>query len=182
MKKKTFQLTLSAMFVALGVLFPMLFHGIGLGSVFLPLFWPLAAAAFFLELPIALAVAALIPIVSSLVSGMPPVSPPILQVIVLELLLLAGTTVSLYSRTKWGLFWPLLIGLFLSRIFLFLIVTLIAPLFGLPPKVFSTAMVIQGMPGVLAILILVPIIVNRIKHEPIFSTRTKDVKRTQSLL
>ena len=171
MKKKTYQLTLSAMFVALGVLFPMLFHSVGLGSAFLPLFWPIAAAAFFLDLPLALAVALLTPIVSSLITGMPPVSPPILQVILLELAMLASATVLFYSRTRWGLLWPLLIGLILSRIILILVVAILAPLLGLPPKLFSLTMLVQGMPGVIAIVILVPILINRIKHEPIFSSR-----------
>ena len=171
MKKKTYQLTLSAMFVALGVLFPMLFHGVGVGAVFLPMFWPIAAAAFFLDLPIALVAALLTPLVSSLITGMPPVSPPILQIIALELVVLASTIVLFYRRTRLGLLWPLLIGLTLSRIVLILVVKIFAPILGLPPQLFSLTVVMQGMPGVIAILILVPLIINRIKHEPIFSSR-----------
>ena len=159
------------MFVALGVLFPMLFHGVGVGAVFLPMFWPIAAAAFFLDLPIALVAALLTPLVSSLITGMPPVSPPILQIIALELVVLASTIVLFYRRTRLGLLWPLLFGLILSRIILILIVTIFAPFLGLPPQLFSLTVVMQGMPGVIAIVILVPLIINRIKHEPIFSSR-----------
>ena len=159
------------MFVALGVLFPVLFHGVGLGSIFLPLYWPVAVAAFFLDLPLTIAVALLSPLLSSLVTGMPPVSPPVLQVIMVELLFLGGATTLFYSRTRWGLIWPLLAGLILSRVVLFFILVALAPLLHLPPKVFSFSFLIQGMPGVIAIFILAPIIVNRIKHEPVFFTR-----------
>lgn len=171
MKKRTQQLTLSAMFVALGVLFPMLFHGVGLGSIFLPLYWPVAVAAFFLDVPLTIAVALLAPLLSSLVTGMPPVSPPVLQVIMLELFVLGGVTILCYSKTRWGLIWPLLAGLMLSRIVLFFVIIAMAPLLNLPPKAFSMTILIQGTPGIIAILILAPIIVNRIKHEPIFLSR-----------
>ncbi len=171
MNKRTQQMTLSAMFMAFGVLFPMLFHGLGLGSIFLPMFWPVAAAAFFLDAPLAIAVALLAPVLSSMITGMPPVSPPILQVMMAELFFLAAATSLFYTRTRWGIFWPLLIGLLLSRIVLFLTVIALAPLLGLPPTMFSVTMVVQGMPGVVAILILLPIVMNRIKHEPVFSLR-----------
>lgn len=159
------------MFVALGVLFPMLFHGVGLGGIFLPLYWPVAVAAFFLDLPLTIAVALLAPLLSSLVTGMPPVSPPVLQIIMVELFVLGGATIVAYSKTRWGLIWPLLVGLILSRAVLFFVIVALAPLLHLPPKVFSMTILIQGMPGVISILILAPIIVNRIKHEPIFSAR-----------
>ena len=171
MRKKTLALTLSAMFVALGVLFPIMFHSVGLGSIFLPMFWPIAAAAFFLDWPIAVAAAVLTPLVSSLFTGMPPVSPPIMQMIMLELSVLAYATVAVYRRTRLGLFWPLLIGLIFSRIMLILFIVIVAPLFGLPPKLFSLGLLMQGLPGVMTILIVTPIIVSRIKHEPIFSNR-----------
>lgn len=168
MTKRTELLTLSAMFMALAVLFPMLFHAVGAGSVFLPMFWPVLAAAFFLNLPFALTVGILSPIVSTMLTGMPPISPPILHIIIIELSVLAVVTNLLYRNTSWGVFWPALIGLLLSRIILFLVVLIIAPLLGLPPQIFSTALVLQGIPGVVAMLIVIPIIVSRIKHAPIF--------------
>jgi len=65
---------------------------------------------------------------------------------------------------------------------LILFIVIVAPLFGLPPKLFSLSlliqglpgvmtMLIQGLPGVMTMLIVTPIIVSRIKHEPIFSNR-----------
>ena len=42
-------LILAVIFSAFGVLVPVLFHMVGLGSIFLPMFIPLAAGAFFLS-------------------------------------------------------------------------------------------------------------------------------------
>ena len=45
MKNRTLQLTLSACFIAMGVGTPILFHQIGLGRTFMPMFWPMEAGA-----------------------------------------------------------------------------------------------------------------------------------------
>ncbi len=181
MTKRTRHITLSAMFMALAVLFPMLLHGVGAGSILLPMFWPVLAAAFFVSLPYAMAIGLLSPMVSSLLTGMPPISPPILHILIVELIVLAAATQVIYRETSWGIFWPSLIGLLLSRIVLFFMVTLVAPLLGLPAQLFSMAMVLKGLPGVVAMLIVVPLIVSRVKHEPIISLRNIYVKSTQDL-
>ena len=171
MQKRTQQITLSAMFMALAILFPMIFHAVGLGSIFLPMFWPIAAAAFFLNIPMAVGVAILASLLSSLLTGMPPIAPPILHVMIVELVFLTVTIGLLYRHTRLGLIWIQLIGLLISRIVLFFVVMVVAPLFGLPGTIFSIAMIIQGVPGVIAIVIFVPIIVSRIKREPLFAPR-----------
>ncbi|MBN1479024.1 ECF transporter S component [candidate division KSB1 bacterium] len=171
MQKRTQQLTLSAMFIALGILFPILFHAVNLGAIFLPMFWPIAAAAFFVSLPLAIGIGTLAPLLSSLMTGMPPISPPFMHVIVVELIFLTGTIGILYRYTKFGLAWILLIGLLISRFILFFIVMVLAPILGLSGKVFSILLVIQGLPGVIAIILVVPVIVSKIKHEPLFAFR-----------
>jgi hypothetical protein len=159
------------MFMALAILFPMLFHAVGLGATFLPMFWPIVAAAFFLNLPLAIGVGILAPLLSSLMTGMPPISPPILHVMTAEFIALTTTIVLLYRRTKLGLFWVQLIGLLVSRFVLFFIVMILAPILGLPEKLFSIGFVLLGMPGIIIMLIIIPIILNRIKREPLFMSR-----------
>lgn len=181
MLKRTRQLTLSAMFVALAVLFPIFFHSIGLGSIFLPMLWPIAAAAFFLPMPLVLTVSFLSPLISSLLTGMPPISPPILHVMALESAALAATIQWLSQKRGWGIVVSLLAGLLCSRVVLFLIVLIAAPLLGLPPKIFSIAMVVKGIPGVIAMLILLPVIIGRIKNEHLFSSKKPHVHRTSTL-
>jgi hypothetical protein len=171
MQRRTQQLTLSAMFMALSILFPMLFHAAGLGATFLPMFWPVAAAAFLLDSHLAISVGIFAPLLSSMLTGMPPVSPPILHVMVIELIILSGAVSLLYHRTRLGLMWILLIALSLSRMILFFIAMVLAPLFGLPGNFFSASLVSLGLPGVIAIILIVPIVVSRLKREPLFASR-----------
>ncbi|RPH90884.1 MAG: hypothetical protein EHM72_18610 [Calditrichaeota bacterium] len=147
----------------------------------MPMFWPIAASAFFLTWPYTAAVACLAPLVSSLMTGMPPISPPILHVMVIELFVLVTTIRGMRNKNIGGMLVALAAGLLLSRIVLFLIVAVAAPLLGLPGKVFSMAMVIKGVPGIVLMLILLPIVVCRIRHEPFWMTRKENVKATSCL-
>jgi hypothetical protein len=169
MPTRTHNLTLSALFIALGVLIPFLFHTVGLGKMFLPMFWPIAAGAFFLPVSYAMAAGALSPILSSLSTGMPP--PPILYKMIAELALFAGTIGMLYRKTSLGIFWLVLSGLFISEIVTLLGAAAIAPIFGLPPELYAIASFIESIPGVVAILVIVPLIIKKAKGEPIFRTR-----------
>ncbi|MDZ7371755.1 MAG: ECF transporter S component [candidate division KSB1 bacterium] len=180
MKSQTRLLTLSAMFTALGVLFPMLFHAIGLGAVFLPMFWPIAAAAFFLPLRETAIVALAAPVLSWLLTGMPPASPPILQVMVFELETLACTTALLY-RKQFGQWISLAAGLFLSRLTLFLFILILAPLFGLPQKVFSIGWTLRGVPGLAAMLLIIPPLAAKVKREKL-RVMKKHVETSSPLL
>lgn len=158
-------LTKSAMLIALAVLFPIVFHAVGLGAAFLPLFWPIAAAIFLLPLHFALIVSILAPLVSSLLTGMPPISPPILQVMIAELMAMVIVGHVFYHKFSFSTFWSLLMGLLASRIVLFFIVQLLAPLLGLPSQVFSIVWVTRGVPGILVILFFIPLLVTRLKHD-----------------
>lgn len=171
LNSKAESLTLSAMFMALGVIVPVLFHAVGLGSMFLPMFWPMAACVFFLPVRYATLVGLLTPVISFFFTGMPPISPPILQLIIGELFILTLTAGLLYHHTRWGTFWISLLGLTVSRFALFLMVMPFARILGLPPALASTAVIIKGIPGIVLILILVPILVNRIKGDKIWRIR-----------
>ncbi|UCH97132.1 MAG: ECF transporter S component, partial [Candidatus Aminicenantes bacterium] len=73
MKKYSgYDLLLGGLFMALALVFPMVFHAVGLGSAFLPMFYPIAAAGFLVALPVALVVGTMSPLVSALITGMPP--------------------------------------------------------------------------------------------------------------
>jgi hypothetical protein len=167
----TQKLTLSAVFLALGVLLPILFHAIGLGSVFLPMFWPVAAAGYFLPLSLTVFVGALTPVLSFLLTGMPPVAPPILQVMIPELIVLAAVVHLLYRKAGLAIWPSLFFGLLTSRTVLFFTAGLLGRMLGLPPKWASAAALVKSLPGVVAILILVPPLVGRLLHESIFRRR-----------
>lgn len=176
MQNSVKHLTLSALFVAIGILIPILFHGLGLGSTFLPMFWPVAASAFFIPISYAVAVGGLTPFVSTLLTSMPPLSPPVLPKMVVELIVLGGLTAWLYRKTNWGVFWLILIGLTASRIMNFLISAALAPILGLPYMWVAVASTAKGFPGTIIILVLVPFFINRLKNESIFKPRIKHVE------
>jgi hypothetical protein len=164
-------LTLSALFITLGVLIPIIFHGLGLGSILLPMFWPVAACPFFIPISYAVAVGALTPLVSTFLTSMPPL--PILPKMVVELIVLGGLIAWLYRKTNWGIFWLILIGLIASRIMNFFISAALAPILGLPSMWVAVASTVKGFLGVIIILVCVPIFVNRFNKESIFKLRMK---------
>jgi hypothetical protein len=160
MQTVTHKLTLSAMFLALGVLFPIMFHAVGLGSIFLPMFWPIALAGFFLGAPVAALIGAFTPVVSFLLTGMPP--PPVLVSMVPELAVLAAVIEFFHSRLKWGTVLSLLAALMISMCVSLLVKGLLAPLIGLPSKPVVIASLIHGVPGMICMLVLIPLLLRRI--------------------
>ncbi len=173
MTTRTHDITLSALFMALGILFPILFHTVGLGSVILPMFWPIAACAFFVPPSFALMVGTLTPLLSTMATGMPP--PPTLYKMIFELAALAGCTALLYRRTLWGVFWLVLAGLIISKLAAILSAVIIGPMLGLPPAFYAIASLIKGLPGTVLILFIIPLLVHRLTKEPLWKTRNLHV-------
>ena len=57
MKNKNLtQIATAGLFIAFGIVLPMMFHAIGLGSTFLPMHIPVLLSGFLLDAPIAAAV------------------------------------------------------------------------------------------------------------------------------
>ena len=163
---KTRQITLTAIFVALGILFPMIFHAMGIGSIFLPMFWPLAIGAFFLSMEYAILMGLATPVLSMMLTGMPPV--PILYFMMAELMTMAAVISYLSRNYRWGIFWTLLAGLLVSRLVLFLGYISLGAILGLPKQMTGLVFTAKGLPGVLLMLGLLPPLLSRFRHHPIF--------------
>ncbi|MBR9974277.1 MAG: ECF transporter S component [Bacteroidetes bacterium] len=149
-------LPLAAMFTALGVLFPQLFHMLGLGSTFLPMFLPVLAAAMLLPQRLALIVGILTPLASWMLTGMPPLSPPILPLMVIEL-----TAVALVAGTlRRGLRWPAIVvvsvAMAADRLLLLLIIEGVSAVAGIRHPLLGPAAVLAGLPGVAMAIIVLP--------------------------
>ncbi|MCJ7813332.1 hypothetical protein MUP95_08475 [bacterium] len=170
---RTTNLTLSALFIAMGILIPILFHMVGLGSVFLPMFWPIAACGFFVPFQYTVIVGGLTPVLSSLMTGMPP--QPILTKMIFEMIFLSGAIHLFYTKTRFGILWIVLIGVAFSRIILFVSSAAIAPILGLPYEWYAIASLLKNTPGMIILLIMIPIIINKIKGENIFRLRKAHV-------
>lgn len=148
---------LAALFAALGLIFPVFFHLVGLGSTFLPMFLPILMGSLLLPLQLALSIAIVTPLLSFLFTGMPPLYPPILPVMTTELVLIGAIGSFLFFHKKASLWLTLVIAVLADRVLLFVFVYLLAPLFGLPEKAFSLAAVLHGIPGIILIFTVIPL-------------------------
>ena len=163
MKYSTRQMALTAVFCAFGILFPLLFHFVGLGSIFLPMFLPLLIVGFLVDLPLAVAVGAMTPLLSSIATGMPPLSPPIAPLMAIEGAVLAGTASVLYRRFHLNIWITMIAAIAGERFVLFIAAFFFAPVLGIPGEVLSLVSVVKGFPGVILLLIVTPVVVRRLE-------------------
>lgn len=171
MTSRVGNLVQSAVFIALGVLTPLLFHVIGLGSFMLPLFWPVAVSVFFLPVTWTVGIGMLTPVISMLITGMPPF--PVLILLVIELPVLTLISGTLFQKTSAGSFISLFTGLVASRFLFLLLAALLAPLLGLPPQMVTVLYLAKSLPGVIGMLIGIPLFVHRFRGITIFRKRTE---------
>ncbi len=147
-------LLFGAFFIAMGVLFPIIFHALSLGPVFLPMFIPILLAGFLLPLPVAISVGILTPLTSALLTQMPPMI--IIPLMTLEAVILTGGPHLFYTRWGYSVFTATLLTLLADRAALFLMIFFLSPILNLPQGMTATTVVLQGMPGVLLLLIVIP--------------------------
>ena len=100
MKNNTLrQMVMSGLFITMGLVFPVIFHYFGLGKSFLPMHIPVLLAGFMLSLPYAIAVGAITPVLSFVLTGMPPLF-PVLPYMFFELMAYAAVANLLSRRIK----------------------------------------------------------------------------------
>ncbi|MDZ7374922.1 MAG: ECF transporter S component [candidate division KSB1 bacterium] len=157
------QLALGAIVTAAGVLLPILFHAAGVGPVFLPMFLPLAVGSFALRPWVAVAVGVFTPLLSSFVTGMPSLMPPVAPVLSVELGVFAGLIALLY-RLGIQPTLALLLAFAVNRLLLLLIALAVAPALGLPSHWTGLAAVAYGLPGIVLMVVLVPALLPRLSR------------------
>lgn len=164
---KTRDLTLGALFIALGVLLPVFFHMVGLGKVFLPMHLPVLLAGFFCGPAVGLSVGAVTPLLSAVTTGMPPLMPPIAQLMAVELAVYGFLTGWLYRRLRWGVYPALLASMLAGRLAYGLSAYFLMPLVGLQrvpvwaPLAYAVG---ESLPGVVVQLIVVPLVVGLVER------------------
>ena len=157
-------MVVSAAMAALALTLPVAFHMVGLGSKFLPMLLPLLLNGFLAPLPWAVLTGALVPVISSLATGMPPLYPPVAAEMAFEGAVLGGVAAAVF-RGKPGRLWPALISAILAgRLAGFAAAWVLARIFGLPTAFASIAMLVQGIPGVLLQLVVVPLTVRQLRR------------------
>jgi hypothetical protein len=142
------------------MLLPIVFHALHLGHVFMPMYLPLVALAFFVSPLRAAVTAATLPLLSSFLTGMPPFFPPIAPVMALELGAMGGI-IAASSRA-----WPQLPVLaFLVPVLLFgrilhtAVMYLVAEAWELPAGFLAGLSFLSGWPGIMLMCLVVPLVV-----------------------
>ena len=111
---------LAAIFSAFGILLPVLFHLVGLGPVFMPMYLPLAAGAYLLTKRNALIMGFLTPLISAVLTGMPPFYPPIAPLMIVQLSIFCVIISFAEHKFKPMILIPLLIAIITDRVLLVL--------------------------------------------------------------
>lgn len=160
--KKTAQIALAAMFLALAVIVPSLMHGIpNAGTLFLPMHFPVLLGAFFLEPCFALAVGLLSPVMNTLINGMPPAF-PVLPFMTAELAVYALAASILFRKLKLDKSISLVLAMVAGRLAAALAVYVLVQGFGakLPSAWKFFAMAFTGsLPGIAIQLAAIPALI-----------------------
>jgi hypothetical protein len=166
------ELSLGGLFIALGVVIPMLFHALGggkLGSTLLPMYLPVLACAMLVSPPIAAAVGFLTPALSSALTGMPPVL-PYLPIMGAELVVMATLASLLHRRVKLHALPTVVLALLSGRVVLGLMAALMVAALpaglreSLPelmrqPVTYVVAGTVTALPGLILQVAAVPTVV-----------------------
>ncbi|MFH0977404.1 MAG: hypothetical protein V1874_16620 [Spirochaetota bacterium] len=150
---------LAVIFSAMGVTFPILFHLVGLGSVFMPMYIPLALGAYMLTLKNAAITGFFTPLASAVLTGMPPFYPPIAPLMMLQLTVFCCFISFMTHRFKIKPVISILAAIIIDRLILACYYFLIIPLFGISPEIYTAYHLIKSFPGLLLMIITVPLLV-----------------------
>jgi ubiquinone/menaquinone biosynthesis C-methylase UbiE len=150
-------LSYCGLFGAAALLFPVVFHLVSLGHVFMPMYLPLLTLAFFVR-PLPAAVTALIvPILSGAVTGMPPFYPPVAVFMSLELAIMSVLIAAVVTRrpkvNEWLVLVPVLCfgrGLSVALVYAFSLAI------KLPAGFLAGLSLLAGWPGVVLMIVAVP--------------------------
>lgn len=160
MKIPTKKLVLTALFIALGLLFPQLFHLFGAGPVFLPMHIPILICGFVCGAPYGAFCGLVVPLLSSVLTGMPVFYPTALAM-ALELCTYGLMTGLLYLRLRWNVYPALLVSMLCGRAVSGIANAVLLGVAGKPYgwQTFLTASFVTGLPGIAIQIVLVPLLV-----------------------
>lgn len=162
---RTREIVLSGLFIAIGVMLPIAFHAVGAGGpVFLPMHIPVLMAGFVLSPVFALIVGMVTPLISSVLTGMPPLMP--MAFIMMIELGIYGLTVSVLSKRLNTIF-TLLLAMVAGRIAAGIMVMILVNTVGIkfaPPLLYLKGAVMTGVPGMIVQLVFIPVLLALVKR------------------
>jgi len=151
------ELAYCGMLGAAALLLPILFHLVHLGSAFMPMVLPLCVLPFFVRPLPAATTAALVPLLSGALTGMPPFFPPVALFMSIELAVM--TTIIAFIVRRWPKVneWLALIPvLLLGRAVYAALVYGCSLVIDLPAGVVAGMSLLRGLPGLVLITVVVP--------------------------
>jgi riboflavin transporter FmnP len=160
-------LTFSALFLALALVLPIGFHAFGIaGRMFLPMHIPVLLAGFLVGPASGLLVGLFAPLLSHLMTGMPPsYAVPLMS---LELLMYGLISGLFYRKWRMNLYLALILAMILGRLMFGLGLFVLGMFIKLPYSAaffFSSAgPILTGLPGIVLQLFLIPILVTAVKR------------------
>ncbi len=157
------EITLTALFITLGVILPVVFHQFALaGRIFLPMHIPVFLAGIYVGPVSGLIVGLVCPTLSFLLTGMPP--PYAVPLMSMELPVY-GLSVGILIRWIKVPVLSLLISMILGRLAFGLGLFVLGQFLSLPygPEAFVKVSIISGLPGIAIQLILIPLLMETIK-------------------
>lgn len=155
---KSKEIVLASVFIAMGFVLPMIFHFFSMGGpAFLPMHIPILIAGMVLTPKYAILVGIITPILSSVLTGMPPIY-PMLPIMIVELATYGGIAALCIQKYKANYIVALLISMVAGRISAGIVVALLAIGLGLnmQPMTYIIGAIITGFPGLLIQLFIVP--------------------------
>lgn len=158
-------MVVSAAMAALALVLPVAFHAVGLGSKFLPMLLPLLLNGFLSPLGWAVGAGLVVPWISALATGMPPVYPPVAAVLSVEAAGMAAVA-NLLWRWRRNVWFALIPAVITGRTVSFAATWTLAQLFDLPPALASIAKTAEGLPGVALQLAVIPPVLYYLSHRP----------------
>ena len=164
-KSKTQRLTLSGLFLALGIILPYVTaHGAGVpGTVLLPMHIPVLLCGFFCGSFYGAISGALLPFLNCVLTGMPSLF-PMLPIMLCELTVYGLTSGLLFTKTplgkkRYGVFIALPISMICGRAAYAAAFYIMFLFVGELKALSVTAAVVTGLPGIIIQLLLIPQIV-----------------------
>lgn len=157
---KTKNLVGTGLCMALGLLLPQLFHVIGAGTVFLPMHIPVLLCGLCSGWQYGLICGVITPLLSSILTGMPPIFPVGLTMM-FELAAYGALTGLLYRKFNLNIYIALIGSMLAGRIVSGLASTLF---YGMAGKeyglqLFLTGAFVTSIPGIILQIIIVPLLV-----------------------
>ncbi len=184
------RLTLTAMFLAIGIILPFFFGQIPqIGSMLLPMHIPVFLCAFICGWQYGVPMAVILPLFRSLMFGRPNLYPEAIS-IAFEMAAYAAVAGIMYSRSKWqcirSLYRSLIVAMVCGRVVRAAVQLSLLGISGKPFTfgAFFSGVILAGIPGIILQLILIPAVMlafHRTKLVPLgHMKKNKSIHRKES--